>query len=252
MKENIIKIRKMRISIHQPHYLPWLPLIYKIITSEVFVFLDHINYSKNDWVNRNKLKNANGSFILTIPIKKKSSKVIKEISIYGDGWRDKHLKGFYYNYNSAMYFDDIFPFLEEVYRREWIHVSEINYFMLKWVINFLKSDVMVIKSSELGLCSMKNDLLIDICKIIGATEYIAGKYGYENYLDRQLFKKNDISIRPIEWNCPIYTQCYENKGFIPNLSIFDLLMNYGSDSKSILLQGGTLEYATRCDTDDSG
>ncbi|NHB60908.1 hypothetical protein C5472_07005 [Photorhabdus sp. RW14-46] len=151
-----------------------------------------------------------------------------------------------------MYFNDIFPFLEEVYRREWIHVSEINYIMLKWVINFLKSDVMVIKSSVLGLCSMKNDLLIDICKIIGATEYIAGKYGYENYLDRQLFEKNDISIRPIEWNCPIYTQCYENEGFIPNLSIFDLLMNYGSDSKSILLQGGTLEHVTRCDTDDSG
>ncbi|MGJ0639235.1 WbqC family protein, partial [Xenorhabdus bovienii] len=90
----------MRISIHQPHYLPWLPLIYKIIISDVFVFLDHVNYSKNDWVNRNKLKNANGSFFLTIPVKKKNGNSIKQISICGDEWKSKHLKSFYYNYNS--------------------------------------------------------------------------------------------------------------------------------------------------------
>ncbi|MBC8953949.1 WbqC family protein [Xenorhabdus sp. PB62.4] len=226
----------MRISIHQPHYLPWLQLVYKIIISDIFVFLDHVSYSKNDWVNRNKLKNSNGTFILTIPVEKSNGCSIKETRISGNDWRNKHLKSFYYNYNSAKYFDEIFPFLDGIYKRKWTYISEINYEILIWIVDFLKLNVKIIVSSELGLSSLKNDMLIDICKLTNSSEYITGKYSYHNYLDHDLFKANNINIKPIEWKCPIYKQCHNKNGFIPDLSIFDLFMNHGYKSKDILLK----------------
>ncbi|MDA2068150.1 WbqC family protein [Bacillus cereus] len=230
----------MRISIHQPHYLPWLPLVYKIIMSDVFVSLDHVNYSKNDWINRNKLKNASGSFILTIPIKKHSSKKISDMIYDGDKWKKKHLKSFYYNYNATPYFNDIFPFLEKIYYQECTNVSKLNYRILEWIIQYLNSDVKIIRSSDLCLSSSKNELLIDICKTVGAKEYIVGSYGYKNYLDHNLFSENGIDIQIMGWNCPKYKQGFENIGFIQNLSVFDLLLNHGPHSKSILLQGGNI------------
>ena len=62
-----------QISIHQPVYLPWLGFIKKIMSSEIFVFLDDVQFEKNGWHNRNKIKTSTGDIWLTVPVNSKST-----------------------------------------------------------------------------------------------------------------------------------------------------------------------------------
>ena len=76
----------MIISIHQPQYLPWLPYFSKIARSDVFVFLDNVQYQKNGIQNRNELKNSNGRFWLTVPISAKFGEKICDVNINHNHW----------------------------------------------------------------------------------------------------------------------------------------------------------------------
>ena len=62
------------ISGHQPVYLPWLGLFHKLHLCDKFVFMDTVQYLDGDWNNRNKIRTANGSIMLTVPIDKQKSK----------------------------------------------------------------------------------------------------------------------------------------------------------------------------------
>jgi len=46
----------MIVAIHQPQYLPWLGYLDKIERCDTFVFLDNVQFKKNEWQNRNKIK----------------------------------------------------------------------------------------------------------------------------------------------------------------------------------------------------
>ena len=61
---------KKKVGIHQANYIPWPGYFNKIKNSDVFVFLDHVDYVKNDFMNRNKIKTPNGWCYLTIPIER--------------------------------------------------------------------------------------------------------------------------------------------------------------------------------------
>ena len=91
----------MKISIHQPQYLPWLPYFSKIAKSDIFVFLDQVQYQKNGLHNRNELINSNGKFWLTIPINKDNCKLLDQVKIAGDNWPKKHIKSIKMNYSKA-------------------------------------------------------------------------------------------------------------------------------------------------------
>ena len=58
----------MIVAIHQPQYLPWLGYFDKLRRADVFCFLDNVQYKKNDWQNRNRIKTAQGWQWLTVPV----------------------------------------------------------------------------------------------------------------------------------------------------------------------------------------
>ena len=70
------------ILIHQPEYLPWINLFNKLKQSDIFVFLDNVQYNRRSYQNRNLIKTKNGSEYLTVPIKKQPREtLIKDILI---------------------------------------------------------------------------------------------------------------------------------------------------------------------------
>jgi len=71
----------MIISIHQPNYIPWLGYFEKILSSDIFVFLDNVQYEKNYLVNRNKIRTSDGSMSLTIPVNVKHDSLLNKIRI---------------------------------------------------------------------------------------------------------------------------------------------------------------------------
>ena len=61
----------MRVSGHQPAYLPWLGLFHKLYLSDVFVYMDTVQFLQGDWNNRNMIKTSQKPLMLTVPIDKK-------------------------------------------------------------------------------------------------------------------------------------------------------------------------------------
>ena len=71
----------MRVAIHQPHYLPWLGYFAKWAAADRFIFLDTVQYEKNGWQNRNRVKTPDGPRWLTVPVHARLGTPIREVTI---------------------------------------------------------------------------------------------------------------------------------------------------------------------------
>ena len=225
-------------AIHQPNYLPWLGYFYKIARSEVFVFLDNVQYGKNNIINRNKIKTAQGAAWLTVGVLSKGrlGQLIKDVDINNDtSWRRTHEKSISQNYSKAPYFKKYKDFFEDIYYKQWEKLVHLNEALIKLNCDLLGiRDVKFIRASELSISGQSTELLINICKAIGADTYLSG-FGGKKYMDEKAFEQASISLSYYDFDHPTYNQLWGE--FIPNLSIIDLLFNEGGKSLEILLKG---------------
>ena len=83
----------MKVAIHQPHYLPWLGYFAKWASADLFVFLDTVQYEKNGWQNRNRIKTPDGPRWLTVPVKARLGMTVSVVPIdTSQPWRARHLR----------------------------------------------------------------------------------------------------------------------------------------------------------------
>ena len=187
-------------------------------------------------MNRNKIRTPDGWAWLTVPVltKGKFPVILKEALIEdNDNWRRKHFNSIYHNYHKAAYFQQYGDFFKELYEKKWENLSLLNEEIINYLLKQLNISVKVVKASDLNIEAKGSELLISICKQIGADEYIYGKHG-EDYMDLDKFKQNNIELIPQNFNHPRYKQVFEP--FIENLSVIDLLFNQGDNSLKILTQ----------------
>jgi len=226
----------MIVSTHQPAYVPWLGYFDKIAKSDIHIFFDDADYSKNNLFNRNKIKTPKGESWITIPISYKSSMPICETKIdNSSNWTENHLKTIKMNYAKAPYFKEYSDIFEKFYSQKWDYLSDITIPMNKLIAKALGIKIKFIKSSELNVEGAKNEKLINLCKAVGADTYLSGRGAKDvnfnphgkPYLDEEMFLKNNIKVKYQQFSHPTYKQLWGN--FIPNLSIIDFLFNCGVD-----------------------
>ncbi len=228
----------MIITAHQPIYLPWLGFFHKIAISDIYVSLRGVQYSTNDWLNRNKILSAQGPIWLTVPVLTSGhmSKKIEEIEINNKvSWREKHWKSILMNYKKAQFFSMYADFFENMYlRMEWKYLVDINEYLLIWLLNALDIRAKVIKQKEYDFSGHKTEFIADICTKLGANLFVFGALGKE-YADLNYF--NSVGLRAYfqEYVHPQYKQRYP--GFHSHLSVIDLLFNCGPSSRDILMSG---------------
>jgi len=223
------------VAIHQPHYLPWLRYVDKIARSDVFVLLDDAAYTKDGWQNRNKIKCAQGWMYLTVPVLDAYGKSIREVRINNQGrWRAKHWAALCTNYARAPFFSHYRERFEEIYSQQWETLRELCINLLELVGSLLGIRTRIVCSSALGVPGRSTERLVDICARLGATAYLTGDYAAINHLDVHAFAERGIEIRRQNWQCMEYGQQHAQVGFIPDLSIADLLFNKGGGSLSVL------------------
>ncbi len=224
----------MLVSVHQPQYLPWLGYFDKIRRSDIFVFLDNVQFKKNEWQNRNKIKTDKRWQWLTIPVIHRFPQKINEVKINNTvAWKKKHLNALYNHYSKTKYFKKYIPFFEKTFNREWENLVDLNIHMIAYLTEALEIRTKkFLRSSELRLREESTERLIDICKQLNADAYLSGKDG-ANYMNTELFEKEGIEIIYQEYKHPIYPQIYGD--FEPFMSVLDLLFNCGPDSLSILV-----------------
>lgn len=226
----------MTISINQPAYLPWLGYYHRMAQSDKFVFLDHVQFEKNSFINRNKIRVNNGSTWLTIPVKTSGqfgNLAINKLEVIDNGWRKKHLDSIRMNYARTPGFEKYYPELELVLKENGSHLSPLLYQMNSLFMKWLGIKTDVIKSSDLDLQGTKSDLVLEICQKLNAERYFSGKLGAD-YLNLQTFKNEGVEVVFQDYNHPTYKQKYPD--FEPYMSVIDLIMNHGSDSLNIILE----------------
>jgi len=226
----------MIVAIHQPNFLPWLGYFYKIANSDIFVILDDAQYTKNSFINRNKIKTAQGAQYITLPVSHTGNygQLILESSI-NDKERSvkKIVRSIELNYRKAKYFPNYFDEFHNIINSSSSILAEINLLLIKWILEGLSIESDIRRSSELkNVTGKSTERLVSICQSVGADEYLCG-FGGVKYQEEAVFKESGIKLKMTDFQHPEYPQCWGD--FIQNLSIIDLLFNCGPESKRILL-----------------
>ncbi len=229
----------MLAGIHQLHYLPWLRYFDKIARCDVFIVLDNIQYNKNGWQNRNKIKTAQGAALLTVPVHASLGSTLDVVRIDNTArWGRKHWATIQQSYARAPYFDEHRSFLADVYAREWEELNELNRRMLEYYVQSLGIRTPIVYASELNVPGEATTRLVNLLRAVGADRYYSGAYALDQYLDADLLDDAGITLAIQQWSAPVYPQLHGD--FIPDLAIVDLLMNCGPTSLDILLGNVTV------------
>lgn len=217
-------------AIHQPHYLPWGPLMQKVLRSDVFILLDDVEFTNNGWQNRNKVKSANAVQTLTIPIYHKAKQKINETRICQHHWKKKHLRTIHMHYHQGPYFEKAYPEFQAILERDYELLADLNYDMLLWHMKVLRINTPVYRSSEFRITTESTQRVIDLIKTVGCNAYYCGRYALQTYFDQELLRSQGIELIIQEWQPKEYPQLYPRQGFIPNLAVLDMIMNVGTDA----------------------
>jgi len=223
----------MKITIHQANYFPYPGFFHKINQADVFVIQDDIKFV-NKVTNRNKIISSSGYTWINVPIKKgHKSLPIMDVKINNEiPWEKINFKKVCAGYNKAKFFHLYKDFFENLYKKEWNNIFDLNFETIKQVLIWLNIKTKIVIESELDVSGQSTERLVKVCKKLGADTYISG-IGGKKYLDEKLFEKNKIILKYQNYNPIKYTQ-HMSKSFIPNLSIIDLLANAGSESGKLL------------------
>jgi hypothetical protein len=226
----------VKVAIHQPHYLPWLGYFAKWAAADLFVFLDTVQYEKNGWQNRNRVKTAAGPRWLTVPVHARLGTSIAEVTVDADApWPRRHLATIEQAYAHAPYLARYRGLLGEFYGRKWTRLAAVAAASASWVAGALGIRVPVRLASELPVTAADpTDRLVAICRAVGATTYLAGRDGLR-YVDTRRFTEAGIGLAQQQYAHPEYAQ--PHGPFVPFLSALDLLLMHGDDALSILRAG---------------
>ena len=187
------------VTIHQPEHFPYMGFFQKISQADIFVVLDNVNYRKNYFQNRNKIKLKDGrDDWITVPVEKKAtSKIIKDVCVSDDpNWRRKINLKIKENFNID---------LSHIYQYD--SLMQINMSSIKWAFKKLNINKEIILASELNVSGSKSELLANILRALGASSYISGPSG-KDYLDLQYFK--GIDVKYFEPKVENYYSCIYN------------------------------------------
>jgi len=228
----------MRLTGHQPNYLPYPGFFHKLLHADAFVIVDHVQFVKRGsfgWIHRNRIRTEDGWAWLTVPVITKGRFEQRILDVRPNNalnWTRKHWRSIEWHYKKAPFFKDHAPFFEDTYSRTWDNLSELNIFVIQYIMRQMEIDLPIYRSSELDIQGKAGQLIIDMCRKLGADTYLSGVHG-RDYLDLDLFKEAKIKLAFQTFDPAPYPQVYKGD-FVPDLAIIDLLMNRGPESRTYL------------------
>ena len=185
-------------------YLPSIEYVSLFLKTEDASIELFETYQKQSCRTRTNVMTANGVQTLTIPVIKTNGNhtLTKDIEIsYKESWQQIHLRCLESAYRKSAYFDYYFPYFEKIYRQKFNTLVELNDFCLKTILKILKVKKDYSFTTDFERITDENDYRVSLSK---GTNKIEMKPYYQVFADRH--------------------------GFIPNLSIVDLLFNEGPNS----------------------
>jgi hypothetical protein len=222
----------------QPAYLPWLGYFHRIWLSDIHIVLDHVKIDRNSktkFANRNKVRTKNGWCWLTVPLKTKSKSdqlEINKLQISNESnWQHKHWQTITHNYVKSKYFEQHRYFFEKIYSSPQNYLIDLIKEITDYLLKQLELKTEILYSSNMDSVGEKDELILNLCKKVGAKKYISGIFG-QDYLDKDKFLASNINVEFHNFKHPVYPQ--QCSRFEPSMSIIDLLFNCGPGSTNII------------------
>lgn len=227
------------VAIHQPNFFPWLGYFDKMARSDVFIFLDHVQFPKTGgvWCNRVKMRCSGEARWVTGPIRRAFHGVaaINQVEWADERpWRSKLLKTLTANCSRAPFFKETMAWLQPLVLLPESNLARYNIAVIKAIAGQLglRHEHCVL-SSGLGCTGQASDLLINLARKVGGTCYMCGG-GASGYQEDQAFEQAGMSLAYQSFQHPVYPQA-GSADFVSGLSIVDALMNVGRDGVAALL-----------------
>jgi len=233
----------MKVAVIQSNYIPWRGYFDIMHDADVFVFYDDVQYTVNDWRNRNRVKTANGVVWLTIPVGAQNDRLICDVVIGDQSWARKHWMTIEQSYHGAPGFARYREFFKSFYSRSWESLSALNQFMIRTIAgDLLGIRTQILDSRDYNLEGKGSDRLLMLLKKMGATDYISGPSA-QRYLDAEAYARHGVRVHWKDYShYPEYPQLHGP--YAPDLSIVDLLLNCGDDAARYIWGRGAQTGAT--------
>lgn len=230
----------MRIAICQPTYLPWLGYFDLMDQVDAFVLLDTVQFEKQSWQQRNRIKTPTGLQWLTVPVvfRGRLEQKIHEVEIRDAEFAGKHLRGIELNYARSRFFPSHFLEISGILQGldSGAHLASLNLRLISWMVRVLGIRTPLILASALSAGGKRTQMLANICRKLGAIEYIS-PIGSAEYLLGEIDVMSDAGIetRFHNYTHPTYEQQFPP--FLPFASAIDLIFNEGERSMDIIRSG---------------
>jgi hypothetical protein len=226
----------MRIAVHQPHLLPWLGYLHRMASVDLFVVLDHVQYERSNYQNRSMVLVEGVARWMTVPLVRGSLKdrIIDKQIDNAVAWGPKHFSTLRHAYRNGGFFNAYAAELKAILEHPWQKLEHLTDRTLAFVRDAFAIRTPLVKSSALGVAGAKSDLVLNLCKAVGADALLAGFGGSRGYLDAGKFAAAGVRIEWHQFTHPEYRQCGA-AAFTPGLASIDLLFNCGPGSRAVLL-----------------
>ena len=230
----------MIVTIHQPLLLPWLGYLDRMVRADLFILLDHVQFERRNYQNRTRIRFDGEARWFTVPVVQHSREetiIDKQIDNSSCGpdrwWGSRHFKTLCQAYREAPFFDDYAPHLRSILQSKCERLVDLDLALLELVRTALDIRTPIVRSSELGVGGRKSELMLNLCRAVGANVLLGGMGGSREYLDAAAFERAGIEVCWQQFRHPRYPQCGPGP-FIAGLSSIDLLANCGPRSRSCL------------------
>lgn len=224
------------VAILQSNYIPWKGYFDIIAAVDEFILYDEVQFTKNDWRNRNRIKTSHGVEWISVPVGQNINRRICDVELPDSNWQEKHWRTLVQNYGKAACFGQVAAFLEPIYRqRRHTHLSGLNRELILAVCRYLGVATSVSSSADYVLHGDRTARLVSLCEQAGALRYISGPSA-QDYLDLTAFRERGIELVWFDYSgYPRYPQRWGE--FVHAVSILDLLFNCGPSSPDYMLFG---------------
>ena len=218
-----------KIAILQSNYIPWKGYFDLIAAVDEFILYDDVQFTKNDWRNRNRIKTPKGLEWISIPVGPGISRRIRDVELPDSRWQEKHWKTLEANYRRASHFAEVASVFEPLYRQgSYSYLSALNREFIEVVCRYLGISTKIANSWDYDLVEGRTDRLVALAAQAGAHEYISGPSA-KNYIDESAFASHGIKLTWFDYaGYPEYPQLWG--GFSHEVTILDLLFNCGRDA----------------------
>ena len=223
-----------KVAILQSNYIPWKGYFDIIGSVDAFVLYDDMQYTKNDWRNRNKIKTQNGLQWLSIPVRQESlHQKINETKITDPKWNINHWRSISQSYAKAPFFKVYKERFEALFlEAKSEYISDINRHFIEAINAMLGITTKIYDSREFVLAEGKSERLLALCQELGATTYLSGPAA-RDYLDEKIFRDAGMNVEWMEYSgYAEYHQLFPP--FEHGVSVIDLILNEGENAKNFL------------------